>query len=336
MMLDDFLQECGGVAYKTLEKYAEGELPPLTVPQHLLTSGTAASTAGAVFAPAKGGAYVEWYCGPNLHLKPEQLDAFEKQGGWVIEPKHDGMWAMLVVGDPKHGKPHVIKSRDAKTGTVGGANAGDLVLCELPLTPGAVIVGELEAATETSTKFFEALGHRRLHVFDFPKGGGDHRAMPWTHRRALLEGVWSAFDAHAKSRFPIVESYSDKFRQRYDEWVENGLEGVVLKRKTSGYVQGKSNEWHRCKRTLTEDYVLVGVGFTDGGQLTGHWGGYRNGKLVHVMTGRCPEKYLKDPKCIGSLVAEFMGWQKMKSGALRHGQFVRVRTDKTAAMVELA
>lgn len=326
MMLDDFLSECGGVSFKALEKFADADEPPTVL--HL----------GPVSGAGKGSTHVEWYLGPDLSLKPESLDMFEQAGGWVIEPKHDGMWAMLLVGDPKHGKPHVLKSRDAKTGAVVGANAGDLLSVELPLTPGAVLVGELEAATETSSKFFAALGHRRLHLFDFPKGGHDHRSMPWKHRRALLEGVCSAFSEQAKSRFPIVDSFTDKFSERYAAWVESGLEGCVIKRKDAVYgsskSDGKSEHWHRCKRTLTEDFVLVGVGKTPGGQLTGHWGGYRDGKLVKVQTGRCPEKLLIAAN-IGTLVVEFMGWQKMDSGALRHGQFVRVRTDKTAAMCVL-
>jgi hypothetical protein len=334
MMLDDFLQECGGVSYKALEKYADDPLPPLTVPLSLLSS-KGSSPSGPKVAANAGGVRVEWYLGPDMSIKPEQLDKFEATGQYVIEPKWDGMWAMLTVGDPANGKPHLLKSRDAATGYVGGGNAGDLVITELPFAPGTILVGELEAATEASTKFFQSLHHRRLHLFDFPMGGYDHRTLPWTQRRALLEGAHHALSEHAKTRFPLVEAFTDKFRERYEAWIEAGGEGCVLKRKDSLYgttrSDGKSDLWHRCKKTVTEDYVLCGIGKTAGGVPAGLWGLMINGKLKKVMQKGCPE-HLLVPANIGKLVAEFMGWERFDSGALRHAQFVRVRDDKTPAM----
>jgi ATP-dependent DNA ligase len=342
MMLDDFLKECGNVSYKELEKHAEkyGEpiAPKPPAPLYLLTSGPHPTTPVPhdLLTANKGGVRVEWYLGPDLEIKVDDLDKFEKQGKWIIEPKHDGMWVMLAVGDPAKGKLHTLKSRDAKTGTVGGANAGDLVEVPLPLPEGSILVGELEAATETSTKLFAKYGHRRVHLFDFPKGpGGDHRKLAWTGRREMLKLAYAAFDDHAKSRFPIVQAYEDKFRERYEAWLEAGLEGCVLKRKDSVYwtprSDGKTDLWHRCKKRVTEDYVLCGIGKTKGGQPAGLWGLYKGGKLTEVFQKQCPEKFLI-PANVGKLVAEFMGWQRMDSGALRHAQFVRVRTDKTPAM----
>lgn len=342
MMLDDFLQECGNVSYKALEKAAENfggatELPPLTVPQSLLTSKPCPSAPMKLDpVPSAGGVRVEWYLGPDLEVLEASLPKYEAQGGWVVEPKHDGMWAMLTVGDPANGKPHTLKSRDAKTGYVGGANAGDMVLIPLPLPPGTILVGELEAATETSTKFFSALGYRRLHLFDFPLGpGGDHRALPWKDRRALLELAQDSFSDHAKSRLPIVPYRASGFAAAFKEWVAAGLEGLVLKRTDAPYktprADGKTEHWHRCKTRVTEDYVLCGLTKTPGGQPTGEWGLFKKGKLVRCVQARCPEKLLK-PENIGVLVCEFMGWQKMDSGALRHAQWLRVREDKSPSM----
>lgn len=333
-MLDDFLTECGGVSYKTLEKHADEPLPALTVPQHLLTSGPVSKAAPPKIA-TNGAARVEYYLGPDLEVTPESLDKYEAQGGWIIEPKHDGMWAMLTVGDPANGEPHTLKSRAAGTGFVGGANAGDLVLCELPLPKGCVLVGELEAATEASTKFFESFGHRRLHLFDFPYGTADYRKLIWSDRRKLLETAHGAFDEHALSRFPITPFFTDHFRKRYEAWIEAGLEGCVIKRVTSTYTThvatGKTEHWHRCKKRVTADYVLCGLAKTPGGQPTGAWGLYKGGKLKRVVQARCPEKLLV-PENVGKLVCEFMGWEVHSSGALRHAQWVRVRDDKTPAM----
>jgi ATP-dependent DNA ligase len=184
-------------------------------------------------------------------------------------------------------------------------------------------------------KFYQSFHHRRLHLFDFPMGGYDHRALPWIQRRALLEGAHHALSEHAKTRFPLVESFTDKFRERYETWVEAGGEGCVLKRKDSTYetarADGKSDLWHRCKKTCTEDYVLYGIGKTAGGQPAGLWGLHKEGKLRKVMQKGCPNALLVSSN-IGKLVCEFMGWERFDSGALRHAQFVRVRIDKSPAM----
>lgn len=340
MMLDDFLQECGGVSYKTLEKTAENfggstELPPLTVPQELLTSKCPTPPMKLEPVASKGGVRVDWYLGPDLEVLEASLPKYEAQGGWVVEPKHDGMWVMLTVGDPANGVPHQLKSRDAKSGLVGGANAGTLPLEPLPLPPGCIVVGELEAATETSTKVFSKLGYRRLHLFDFPRGpGGDHRHLPWKARRELLEIAHASFD-HATHSFPLVPYRTSGFAAAFKEWVAAGAEGLVLKRTDSLYktprADGKSDQWHRCKVRVTEDYVLTGLTKTPGGQPTGEWGLFKKGKLERCVQARCPEKLLTKEN-VGVLVCEFMGWQKMDSGALRHAQWVRVREDKTPAM----
>lgn len=337
MLLKDFLN---GASLDDLA--AATEKPKLVVPDlimnQVVTPLPACPKAPDIVKALKkdsGAHRVPWYLGPDLEVKPEMLEKFEKQGGWIIEPKWDGMWAMLTVGNPANGLPHSLKSRDAKTGLVGGAYTGDLLMLPLPLVEGTVLVGELEAATEWSSKQFLKQGFRRLHLFDFPKGGTDHRPLVWKDRRTLLEQVHAAFDAHCASRLPLVTYFTDKFRARYDEWLAQGLEGCVLKRADSKYAtprtDGKTDLWHRCKKRLTEDYVLCGIGKTKGGALAGLWGLFKNGKLTQVFQKGCPENLLQE-KYVGKVVCEFMGWERFDSGALRHAQFVRARPDKTPEM----
>lgn len=337
MMLDDFLQEAGGVSLKTLEKVAEeaggSPLPPLSVPQHLLTSKCPSAPMALPPVTSVGGRD-PWYLGPDLEVLEANLPKYEAQGGWVVEPKHDGMWCKLVVQDPANDKPHLLFSREGKS--VGGANAGDLVLCPLPLPPGCILVGELEAATETSTKMFAKYKHRRLHLFDFPLGpGGDHRALPWKARRELLEIAHQEFSHVSASRLTLVPYRPSGFAAAFKEWVAEGAEGLVLKRTMAPYQtprsDGKTDYWHRCKTRVTEDYVLCGLTKTPGGQPTGEWGLFKKGKLERCIQARCPEKLLTAAN-VGVLVCEFMGWQKMTSGALRHAQWVRIREDKSPAM----
>jgi hypothetical protein len=50
--------------------------------------------------------------------------------------------------------------------------------------------------------------------------------------------------------------------------------------------------------------------------------------------GKTESDYFK-PEFFGKLVVEFQGWERFKSGALRHAQSVRVRHDKTASQCVL-
>lgn len=336
MMLKDFLN---GASIDDLKEVTK---KPLVVPDLLLKQVTTplpacpkAPDIAKALKKDTGLHRVEWYLGPDLEIEPEALEKFEKQGGWIIEPKHDGMWAMLTVGNPAKGQPHSLKSRDAKTGLVGGANTGDLLMMPLPLVEGTVLVGELEAASEASTKLFLKHGFRRLNLFDFPKGGTDHRQMVWSDRRVLLEKVHAEFDSLCASRFPLVPYFTDKFRERYEQWLDEGMEGCVLKRANSKYwtprVDGKTDLWHRCKKVLTEDYVLMDIGKTPSGVPTGVWGLFKHGKMTRIFQKGCPDDLLQE-KYVGKVVCEFMGWYRHDSGALRHAQFVRVRPDKTPEM----
>jgi ATP-dependent DNA ligase len=336
MLLKDFLNGASLDDLKTVSQ-SKLDVPDLLLKQEVapLPACPKAPDIAKALKKDTGLHRVPWYLGPDLEVKPETLEKFEKQGGWIIEPKHDGMWAMLTVGNPAKGLPHSLKSRDAKTGLVGGANTGDLLMMPLPLVEGTVLVGELEAATEASTKLYLKHGFRRLNLFDFPQGAQDHRSLVWKDRRTLLENIHGEFDALCASRFPLVPYFTDKFRQRYDEWLEQGFEGCVLKRADSKYftprVDGKTDLWHRCKKRLTEDYVLCGIGKTPGGAPAGLWGLFKNGKLTQVFQKNCPDNLLQE-KYVGKVVCEFMGWERFASGALRHAQFVRVRPDKTPEM----
>jgi hypothetical protein len=57
--------------------------------------------------------------------------------------------------------------------------------------------------------------------------------------------------------------------------------------------------------------------------------------LLVVMRAAAPDPKLLRQDNIGKLVVEFLGWARFRSGALRHAQAIRVRTDKTARMCTL-
>lgn len=284
---------------------------------------------------------VEAYLGPDMEIKPETLDEYEKTGLYVIQPKVDGMWCCDTVGNPPEGRPNVLKSRDARTPEITGENAGDFRSLDMTaaVQECSILVGELEAASQWAAQQARERGFRRIHLFDVVQIGrvNDLRnlntleryvALTHIHKKLVILGLGD--------RFLLVPMFTDKFRARYDQWIKEGYEGCVIKLKNSLYQtsrsDGKTNEWLRCKKHVTEDYVLVGIGQTPGGKFKapspiGIWGLYIGGVLKPVMRGNCPPEYY-DPQFFGKLVCEFRGWEKFESGSIRHAQFVRVREDK--------
>ncbi len=286
------------------------------------------------------------YLGPGLDIEPGALAEYERRGDYVVEAKVDGMWCELTVGDPAHGKPHRLNSRDAKTGPVSGSNLGDIHLQPLPLPEGSIIIGELEAATEWATMQAQMRGFRRLHLFDiyYIPGMVIGKQMLWKDRNSVLSDLLEAIGGSEKSRFVSIPLGRCDFGRFYDLSIEHGYEGVVLKPVKSMYhttrSDGKTDAWARCKRWVTGDYVLCGIGSTPGGKYsgpkpTGLWGLYKNGVLTEVMQAAPPFPELLLPENIGKLVVEFKGWARFRSGALRHAQAVRIRTDKPARMCTL-
>jgi len=258
-------------------------------------------------------------------------------GGWVIEPKVDGMFASYTVGNLAEGRSHVLNSRDARTPPITGTSAGDLLRLPLPKIPeGTVIVGELEAATQWATKIVKKRGYRQLHAFDLLQLGSKNlRNLPLQERKATLAALLAENqdDAHAASRLRLVGHAEDFFEQRYRTWIDLGFEGAVLKKRQSLYktraLDGKTNDWARCKKVYSWDYVLIDTELTAGEQVTGVWGLRVNGKYTRTMRAFAPFELLV-PENFGTLVVEFTGWALFRSGALRHAQFSRVRTDKPA------
>jgi hypothetical protein len=251
------------------------------------------------------------------------------------------MWCCLTVGRPKEGRPNVLKSRDARTPEITGANAGDLRELDLPFSEGTVLVGELEAASQWAKEQVEKNGYRRMFLFDIVRSGMDADLRDFTtyYRYDVLKRKVEVLSNHSSLHryFPLVPYHTENFRALYDLWIDMGYEGVVLKRLDSIYrtarLDGKTDLWLRCKKHVTGDYVLMGVGVTPGGKTKepgpiGLWGLYSHGELQQVMRGHCDPQYY-DEKYFGRIVAEFVGWEKFKSGSLRHAQFLRWREDKS-------
>ena len=299
------------------------------------------------------------YLGPDTEIRPEELDAYEATGDWVMEPKVDGGFVAITMGDG--GKIASLKSRDARTPEITGSNAGDLRDLSIPLKAGTILVGELEAFTQTAKRVSDAAGFRRVHLFDVLRSGdgsGEHddlRHGSWVFRRAILGNLWKHQIQPSPKlalRFPLVPYFvsadppAKKWRQMYEELVDGGFyEGVVLKLRAGTYQthrsDGKTDSMVRCKKHVTGDFVYLGAALTPGGKYsapkeTCRWGVYCDGIECGAKESHFKQTMLAPAPAaekaffvVNETVCEFMGWNRMDSGALRHAQFVRVRPDKS-------
>jgi bifunctional non-homologous end joining protein LigD len=112
--------------------------------------------------------------------------------------------------------------------------------------------------------------------------GRDLTGEPLEERRRLLEEVVVRSEVIQVS--PAVEGEGMAL---YHASEQQGLEGIMAKRKTSPYTPGaRSRDWLKLKVTFDADVVIVG--WTDGeGQRAGSLGSlvmavYRDGDLVYV------------------------------------------------------
>jgi ATP-dependent DNA ligase len=120
-----------------------------------------------------------------------------------------------------------------------------------------------------------------------------------------------------------------------------GGEGIMLKNLNEHYAQGgrPSKNWYKAKKSATYDCVVMGFTTGKGKYNTQigavRFGQYVNGKLVELgqasgmtdgdrfLMAQYPEKY------IGRVVT-IKGMERLKSGAIRHPQYVGMRHDKRA------
>lgn len=91
-------------------------------------------------------------------------------------------------------------------------------------------------------------------------GGEDLRRFPFTQRRARLE-AWHRQYAPAYSDLSEVLNFASKheLKQRWEATRQEGIEGLMLKRKASPYLSGRpKGHWFKWKRAaLNADCVLL-------------------------------------------------------------------------------
>ncbi|MDQ6673182.1 MAG: DNA ligase D [Chloroflexota bacterium] len=178
---------------------------------------------------------------------------------WLFEPKLDGYRVIATLGG---GEVQLASRR----GLDCSAEFPWLVsaLREQPY-PEAIFDGEIVALDEHGHPSFQLLQNRggelRSHLVYFAfdvlfRDGYDLRGVPLEERKALLAS--SLFPAPG-DRVRLVEAFPEHGTTLYAAALENGMEGIVAKRRDSRYEAGKRTDaWLKVKATHSDEFVVGG------------------------------------------------------------------------------
>ncbi len=281
-------------------------------------------------------------------------------GAWVYEIKFDGYRLLTRV----EGKKVQLWTRNGNDWT-SKLPALVAAITKLNLASGW-FDGEIVVLNEKGIPDFQALQNAFdltrtdkivYYLFDVPfYDGFDLRAVPFIERKQLLSKIFKPSS---------IVRFSDTFDVPHHQVQESacrmGLEGVIGKRKTSGYASRRSPDWIKLKCTQRQEFVIGG--YTDpqgsrigiGSLLLGvhdehgklHYSGNvgtgfdsktladLRAKLDALAQSTSPfaEKTDHDRKAHWvkpSLLAEVSFGEWTQTGKIRHSVFHGLRTDKKA------
>ncbi len=181
--------------------------------------------------------------------------------GWIHEIKYDG-YRTLVFFD--RGKVRLItrNSHDWTKRYDALAKAFARLPCETAILDGEVVVQDPRGVTSLNL-LEEALSEGKSHAMTYFAfdlcylDGHDLSAVPLLERKRALAGL---LDPLIDSRSPIQLSdhIDGDGNALFAQASRMGLEGIVSKRDDSRYVQRRSPEWVKIKRTEIGTFVVVG------------------------------------------------------------------------------
>ncbi len=250
--------------------------------------------------------------------------------GWIWEIKLDGYRALAV----KSGSGVTLLSRRRKSLNRQFPNIVE-ALADLPA--GTVVDGEVVAIDESGRPDFNLLQHFRAessriqyYIFDLLCWKDrDLTRLPLIERRALLKSVVALSDKRIKISDYIEAAPEDLLSAVR----EQGLEGIIGKRKDSLYQPGeRSGAWIKYRVNRGQEFVIGGyfpgphgfdsliAGYYDGDKLM-YVARTRNGfvpasrrqvfsKLKHLVTPTCPFANLPETRRSG--FGEELNAEKMK------------------------
>lgn len=187
---------------------------------------------------------------PPMLATPAREEGVPEGADWVHEIKWDGM---RVIADV------------TPTGVRLYSRPGNDVTARCPALAGLaalghtmVLDGELAAVGEDRRPTFGNLqtgrGQVKYFIFDVVElDGADLRALPWTERRRLLESLHLGDDAW------LVPPTYDDGEMLLEATRQQGLEGIVSKRRSSPYAAGlRSRDWLKFPHRPRLSWVIGG------------------------------------------------------------------------------
>ncbi len=276
---------------------------------------------------------------------------------WVFEPKLDGVRCLAF----KTGTSVRLMSRNRLS---LNERYPEVVAAVSKLSVrDAVLDGEVAVVSQGVSRFqslqrhlLEGGGSLVYFVFDAPHlGGYEVGKLPLLTRKELLGRILTP-----TSMIELVSCRKEGGEEYLQEACRNGWEGLIAKRASAPYVNGRSKEWLKFK--CSKEQELVVGGFTDpqgarvgfGALLVGY---YEDDRFVYagkVGTGYDTPLLLSLSRQLAELEQEdspFYGkppvrssvhWVKpemvvqvgfsewTRDGRLRHPRFVGLRDDKAA------
>ena len=260
---------------------------------------------GAVKAPAP------------LRIEPQLATASTnppKDQGWLHEIKFDGYRTMAHVSA---GSTRLI----TRNGLDWTKRYGDLAdaFKELPCRD-AVIDGEIVVVDEKGISRFGALqdaianrlgGKLIFYAFDLLHlDGWDIKGVPLEKRKELLSQLLAGH-VSGNSAIQLSDHVAGDGRALYERASEMGLEGIVSKRASAPYQQGRSPTWVKTKALQVGDFVIAGYSTSEaaGGLAALALGEWVDGELQY--RGKCGTGF--DAATLKRLLARL---QPLREGAI--------------------
>lgn len=249
------------------------------------------------------------------------------EGGYVVEPKYDGIWGRAVI----EGRVVTMVSRNGQQ--KDRWSLPDVLTKGKTILEGEFMFGSNWSRVKQLTGLFFAFD---CTMYD----GLDVRFNALHTRRTYAEEIVRVAKCHRlrlvpqrRLEAPVLES----FDMLWDSWVvREGYEGLMVK-SPFGYF---GDQWFRFKTIFTVDYICLGFNQSNAPKYKGRMvksiqAGLldKSAKIHHVcdVSGLSDEDrrlFFLYPERYRNRVFEVSGKQVFPSGAMRHPNFVRWRSDK--------
>lgn len=260
-------------------------------------------------------------------IKPEELSNYDN-GEWIAERKYDGTRILMTI--TKH-KISMINRRDIEkimqypeflnARECLNDDVDEIVLDgELIVNDDFNLLAKRDHLTDKMKIKLMSMKYPATYmVFDVLEVNGvDVRNRPLIERKRILRQFVRNTD-----NIKIVEYVENGFKEFFDWVINDGGEGIMLKKKSSPYLDCRSDLWLKVKKEETVDVKVLGYeeGDEHGALIT------ELGK-VSLKSKAFLTQYLELSNKHKEIFAEVKFMELSKNGKMRFPVLVRLRTDK--------